>query len=720
MKDEDDRRDDGGSRPVNPAEIEKFKSEVKSICSSAQYTGWRRRKMAEDTRYCRWEGQASDGRKHQRNMERRPFPFEGASDGRVRTVDTVVNYLVAVLVNAAYRSQPRFSGMESSDEAWAGKMSTLLRYMLRNHMGSELRKQLTLLAQYILSDSPGAGVLQVYWDRQVALESRTITLADLAQQLFNALQGQVTMDDLRDLANMIADKEREDEAIELLGSMLPGLKERRLRNMVGELREDGQADFPIPYVAKNGPKACALRLFEDIFFNGDTIDDIQRAPMVMIPEWLEIEEAKAKVVDEKWDQKFVDALITHKGKDGFEGLYQNLINEGVEGDYSEAAYERVTERNKEKVQIIHVMFKEVNEDGVMGLYKTSFSVFVDNQTATDREILDTPGAMYPLFYFPREILTRRILDSRGLPETLMTHQNALKLLFDSVGDHCQLTTTPPIKVPRRRPNLSLVIGPLAQIKEERKGEIDYMNGPEYPRAADSHREEVRRQIGEYTGVPVSESGVAVANVLLQFAVDGFLDVWGDAVIFMLKLGQDYWSDEDIARIVGGAKGVRIIRTKQEISGQYDLTLTIDIRDMDTKFMMEKIKLIKEAVLPIDTEATVDRARLTQRIMEWIDPVMAEDVIRPVEVAQQSEIDDEQMNFVKIKSGIEPAMVTEGQNFQLRLQVLTNIIQRNPQAVEEMSENSRKILEQFIKYRQHMVTQQENAVIGRTGAARALG
>lgn len=717
-EDNEENRGDGGSEDVSDSLLDRLKKSITGICSAAQYTGWRRRQMAENVRYCRWAGMSADGRKHEEDLGEKPFPFEGASDGRVRTSDTVVNFLVAVLVNAATTARARFTGVESSDSAWAAKMTVFLRYLMRNFLKNGLRRELIKTAQFMLSDSPGASVMHVYWDRQVALESKTITVMDLVKELAAAMKGQLTEQQVADLADLIRNPEREEQAIQMLAAGLPHLKRARLKKMLAQLRESGEADYPQPRVVRNGPKQCALRIFEDIFFNSDVLDDIQRAPEIMIPEWLWPEEARAKGINEGWSEDFIEELLAQKGKDAFEGLYKNREDQGeIEGDYSEATYERIADSRKDQVQVVHAMFKEVNEDGMMGLYKVTFSAFT-NTVAKEKEILDTPGAQYPCFYFPREVLTRRILDSRGLPESLMTHQNALKGLFDSIGDICSLTL-PPVKVPRRRPNLQLVLGPLAQVKEDRPGEIEFMKLPNYPSAAESHREEIRRQIAEYTGVPISDKAGPMATPLLQFAVDGFLDVWGDCLMFMLKLCQAYWTDEEIQRIVGGKREVQVIRTKQELDQQYDLMLAVDVRDMDNAYLMEKVKNIKEMVLPMDTGSRVNRDLLVERIFEMIDPNLAEDVIESRESATSREVEDEELNFMKIKTGIQPPMITEGQNFPLRLQVIRNIMERNPEAYKEMGETSRAMLEQWMKYRQQMVQQMENATIGRTGARQVI-
>ena len=100
--------------------------------------------------------------------------------------------------------------------------------------------------------------------------------------------------------------------------------------------------------------------------------------------------------------------------------------------------------------------------------------------------------------------------------------------------------------------------------------------------------------------------------------------------------------------------------------------------------------------------------------------MAERAIVPVEAASAREAEDEEVQIAKIGAGIEPAMKEGGQDFRTRLMKLDEIVQSNPEVVERMSELSQKMLSARRKYLQHQVEQEQNAVIGRVGAAPVLG
>ena len=55
---------------------------------------------------------------------------------------------------------------------------------------------------------------------------------------------------LAELPEMVADKERADQAAELLMQFVPDLKKRRANRIVKELREDGETVFPEAYICR--------------------------------------------------------------------------------------------------------------------------------------------------------------------------------------------------------------------------------------------------------------------------------------------------------------------------------------------------------------------------------------------------------------------------------------------------------------------------------------
>jgi hypothetical protein len=313
------------------------------------------------------------------------------------------------------------------------------------------------------------------------------------------------------------------------------------------------------------------------------------------------------------------------------------------------------------------------------------------------------------------------VDSRSVPELVMTDQTALKHLSDSFNDNVQLSTLPPFEVPRSRAKARLVIGPLRQIKVDRKGEIAPMQMPSYPVGNDKQQAEVWKRVNNYFGRMAEEVPPLLTQLHQQGAVDDFIDNLLEAVDQTLALCQQFMTDEELQLVTGAQEPVPVARTVEEIQGRYNVQLEFNVALMDMALVKEMAAVIGELILPMDTLSTVQRDVLVQWLFSALNPNLAEAAIRPRENATQKEIDDEQSNFAKIAAGVEPQMVPEGQNYQLRLQVVEEILQRNPEAAEKLTPMSRKILEARVKHLRQQVEQtQINPIRGRALGKQVLG
>ena len=158
-------------------------------------------------------------------------------------------------------------------------------------------------------------------------------------------------------------------------------------------------------------------------------------------------------------------------------------------------------------------------------------------------------------------------------------------------------------------------------------------------------------------------------------------------------------------------------SREQIQGKYDLAVQFDARDLDAEKVSEKMNAISSMVLPLDTQATVDRSGLVRRLMEWIDPVGAEELVSTPRQVSARELEDEQGALAKIGSGIEPPLDPEGANAQMRLQIIQDSIMSNPNNAQryEQDEIYKGMIDARIAMWQQSLAQQENAQIGRVGA-----
>jgi len=709
----EETENDGAPQEIGEELLTELKNEIKDMARADDLDAAGRRTDSEDTRYCYWEGQSKDGRKHAEDMAgKEPFPFEGASDIRIRLADMIINERVMVLMQAVKRMTLQVTGMEISDMPKARKIETILKWLIKNMLGSKWRRELKRLFQYQEGDSPAGAVMQIYWDRQTGMEMQPVTIEMLTQWMMKTMQGRISEEDVVGFVDLLKNPMQEEQAQNILVMFAPHLTLKRAKQIVKELRETGEAQMPVPYVKINKPDIRALRLFRDIYFPKDTTD-FQRARMIAIPEWLSEAELKERIVTQGYDEDFVDKALGHAGKSAFAA--ENEVQR-VTSDSTSAAGTDI-EANAKRYEIITIYRRAVTDDNVMSVRVCVLHNEVDVLAKPEEPLLYKHGE-YPGVFFGRETLTDCLLDSRGVAELAVTEQSMQKVMADAGNDSAQLNTVPPIFTPHNRPQAALVIGPLAQIKRRKTTDYETMKVGEYPRAARDMLAESRRRVDEYFG-RISELVSPQLNVLhMQDMVDDALTNLKEVVMQMWQLILQYMDDETLQRIVGGS-GLEIDRSREEIQGKFDLAFEFDVRELDAEFLFKLAESMSRMILPMDTRATVQREKLVHALFHMINPTLAEATLQPVEAVDQKEIAEEEINFTKIAAGIEPQF-SEAQNHQLRLQVLQGILKRNPAALEKMDEVSKEILSARVKHLQFQLQQQQNAMIGRQGASPALG
>jgi hypothetical protein len=708
--------DEGGSASVSVEDLEKFKKEIDYLIADNNKEFAERRLDAADIRFCRWEGQSPDGLKHADALNgETPFPFEGARDSRVRSADQICNERMLVLVAAALGAALNVKPMEMADAQFAGRMNTLLRWVLFNQMGSRYLREIMRLCQFFIGDSPGGSILGVWWCKENALRNETLTLESFAERAVEKMQ--VPPEQLVEFQAMFQammdDPELEAPATDLLKTILPNLSAKTARRIIGDLRDEGTSVFPMPYERVNGPELCAYRLFTDIFFPVNTRDP-QKARCYFVREWLSEVELKERQVSYGYAPEFVEALMQHEGKTAFT-LY--------EPDYIGDATSRFTTTHTEighegEYEVIRAVYRAVNEDNVPGIYTISFSKFIE-EPATDRELLPYLHGEYPFIWFSNEILTGRLIDTRGVPELEQTSQQIEKQGFDSFCDNASLAALPMITVPRRRANLAVTIGPLRIIKEDRPDEVNWKPVPPYPATVEKMLLLLNQRRDEYWGRISAGVPAALTQLHQQGAVNLFLASLKDALKQLLQLCQQYMTDEEVARVTG-TDGQPIAKSAEEIQGAFDIDLSFSTIGLNPETLVMIAEVVAKLIAPLDTMSTIQRDKLTFWLLNMLNPNLAENVWRPAEVADGNEMKDESVNFARIAAGDEPLMQADGQNFALRLNVLQSIIQKNPEAAAKLSPKSREILTKRMEHLSNQVEQQQNAVIGARVGQSALG
>lgn len=707
---------DGGTAAVSEETLQTLKTQTADLAMEASEYVTGDRQDSIDTRFCHWDGQSSDGRKHKNDLGEDPLPFEGASDSRIRLADQIVNEHVDEYLNAVQRVVPQVKGMEGTDGARAAKMRTLLRYYITAKW-KDYDRQLELAAQYLEGDSPGVAIMGVYWKRERALRNSTVTPEDIALIYMNSMQeaGQQMDEGMVDyLMEILGDEAFSDELAGIVNAIHPQMKMSRVNKVVKALYTEGEAEFPEPYMRVNMPVMEAHRPFEDIFIPLNTTS-LQSARVIVKRDWYSRAGILERAGVDGWSAAFVGELIGD-GTEGDKGFISQTAFDDS-NDESDLGKELSTGEGRfvGMYEILTAYRREVNDDGIPGVYVYKYSYFTE-KPAKDRELLGYAHGDYPFVWFAREQLNKILLDSRGVPEIAHTAQNSLKLHNDALEDHVQVNTNPPAKVPPGRKRMQITLQPFGQIEAGRRDDIEWMSPPAYPKAAESQRDEVKMYMNEYFGRQSATVTPEQSLAAQQARVNKFLGSLTKCLMMVVQLAQQFLDDEEVARIVGG-NGLPIARSVEEIAGEYDLELSYDVRDMDMEYLKKKADLFLTCVRPLDQRQTLQYDTIVKRIFESIDPNWAEEAVIEPQMADMRERVEESDDFVKMLNGVRPERPEEGQNHALRLQVLEELIQtrmQNPAAFGQVPPAAQALIQEQVQYRQFQVQQRQNAETGRKG------
>lgn len=688
--------------------LEQLREEFDYTLNERDSSLFTRARLNRETRDCVWAGQSADGRKWTpRAGEDQVFPWPGASDARVPLVDKYIIKHVALLLRLDSMMRVKVNATEVNDEAWANRMTAFLRWMKTTQM-TERRAENELLANYVLER--GLGVMSTVWCKKRQLAYETVDKEDLLTQA--ALQLQSGNERFADLPGMLLDAAFETEAAELLAQLYPDVPAGRLAKVVAEVRATGSARFPRPAVTMNRPRVIARCPNEDIFISPDA-SSMEEASAFEV-EVMREAKFRSYALDYGWDKAWTEEVLeTQQGNVDFGGLQFNLrLNSQVR----RITPNRGSGDSRKLFLVVHAYRRLTDAEGVPGIF---YTVFHPNLSASagKHELLNYDHGQLPHTLFVRERRSRRPDDSRGYGEIATTFQAQVKSEWDSRIDRSSIATLPPsYHPPGQAPDRW---GPGVQVPTMSPTGYGFMDTPKYDRGSQDVEESVRLFSDDYFGFAREEADLVDAQTLKQKLADDWMEGHTRVDTQILQLCQQFMPDTFYYRVVGSAQGKPIQSSREEIQGQFDISIGYAIENLDLEMKKQKLELMNTAVA-MDTNGNTDRDEAMIVAFEMIDPNLGERLVKPKEHATLAEIEDEQRVFVQLMSGV-PAVVKPGQAYQLRLQVLTDTFKQNAEAQAKYRENpqAREAFDQRVKDLQQAFQNQPggpNAVIGRGGPA----
>jgi len=658
----------------------------------------------DDVRYCRWDGQSDDGKKHSdvRGDGNPAMPWEGASDVRVRLVDRTINDLCALLITAFQRSTLRVSGVTVEDGGPAAASANLMRWMLENRYGREMYTEAYLGAQYALTY--GWTVFHVTWDQQSAIRRQKVSMDDL-KAIEEMSKQQDPTGILANITQMIMSGENDDYLAHSLMQMMENIKPSDALKMIRDLRDRGEAEIEEPYVFKNAPCVTALKPYDEITFPQETTD-LQRARVIFRRTFLTEVELRSMAVNDNWDKEFVEAAAAQLGK---ASMYNDPSLTPVTNVLTTNVW-----RGRNMIEIVYAYARQINKDGIPAIYYTVFSPQVGDKLYAKHEILDYYHGRYPFVGWSQEITRRPIMESRGIPEISRTDQDEIKAQHDSLRDRTAIETIPPMKVAKRIGALNR-IGPAVILPVTTKDDYTFLEPPAgNPQMAFSMIERVEAQHAAYYGLTSKYVEDVRSQLIQQTKVNGWLMAWTEIYQQVFSLALQYLSSDEKIRITGSDLPARAT----DIHGGFDFVVKFDVREVDTNLVMEKLDAITKFAIPLDQSGIVDRSKLLKVIMEAISPDAAKELIVANEQASQKMFRDVQTDIGLMLLGNSPQLVENDPSAPTKLQLAQQILQQNPKAQQALQGDQifQQLFQTYVQNLSMSVQQAQNKETGRTGVA----
>jgi hypothetical protein len=650
-----------------------------------------------NTRYCVWPGQSEDGRKHAGAMGRQPWPWDGAADTRVRLADNIIRDHCAILTNAFFKSRVQIQPVESMDIDKRTAAEAVLKWLLFQHCLDDLRREVRLAAEF--RETYGLAIMAVDWQQTTRTEIKRFTIEE-AQMMVQESQDP----NLAALLEIVMDPLQEETAAELLGQVVPELGKV---SKVRALRDKGEVEWESPYIFESKPVWTALEAWEDVIFPIQTFS-LQRAAFVARRELLNEVELRERAAVEGWDEDWVEEAVKHKGQ--LKRIHLNLHRTD----------QFLFEQLRDLIEIWHVFRKENDpKTDAIRVTRSVISYHIPDKAAV-HELLPYAHGMYPFVEMPRERSTRPLLESRGIPELVQTAQEEIKIQRDYRADRASISILPPVRVPANRGKFDLVLGPGVQVPERRPGEIGWMDPPRPDAGSIEVENATRFDVNNYFGRMADGVPPQMSMIHTQEMIDSYLLDMKLCVIQTMALAQQYMTPEEVSRVTGNAS-LAFSASPQDIRGRFDITAEFDARLLDSEALGAKLDYLAKVLVPLDSFGVIDRAGLVKYMFQAVDPNMAAMLVQDIGAATQQEIEDEQGAFAKIAAGTEPPMKEGGQNAQVRLQTLQQIIQSNPAVSQRYQQDEifRRMLDARMQAFNFQLQQSQNAVIGRVGAQPAL-
>ena len=635
-----------------------------------------------DNRRNYWAGKSRDHRKHGSDA----FPWEGASDMEAHVIDERIQRLVALVISSLNKANVSAFPVEVTDIARSKIVGSFLKWMISSGYIDRFEKEMELGANYLLER--GILITHVGWQREDRKFLQKLDIVQIAQMS-------------PEIAEAIQDGKQEMALVALLQQTFEGLSEKRAIKALADLKDKGEAELPIVKRTVNAPEVRTLAPDFDFFFP-PYVTDPQKAPYCFWRNFYTPQELEQKVLTDGWDARFVEEMIeNYRGVDVLdiekqqEGRRSNLIQ-----DYGYEA--------EELIELIYGYQRLIDpEDGSEGIYFTvfhkQFSGDDDVPAYAIHELLNGYED-YPIVVTKFSEDSKRLYDTMTAPDLLRGIQNQVKVERDSRVDRNSLATLPPIIHPVGQAPTDY--GPGRYIPYRRKGDLDFGPTPPPPTGSIEIEQTLQEQADRLIGLDESP----ISQLKLQFLVNKFLKHSADVIKLAYKCFQRFGPDSVFFRVTGSPDPQTF--GKGNPDENFDVTISYDVLNTDPETQEKKLAQI-QALTALDRNGRINVDNLLTVIANSVDPVLADQILQPVEDSMQQVVKQVTDDLSKIFAGIEmPARPNGGQIAMQVIQQYTSQPDIQQRASQDEAFAAR--LEKYIGQYTFMMQQQQNAQVGRIG------
>lgn len=708
---------------LGAVEIAALIADMKAELQAAAALGYfDRMELNHDTRFAWWPGQSDDGRKWShperygrlspgQEPTRKVFPWEGASDARVRLVDGVIrehNMLKQLAVDRRQqRIGPRNLSPDEDPQAKAALWGQVAEYyedLTKHEARRETRRWADIGHEY------GNGILFAGWKVEMQTVTKTINaevLTQIVQQAAldvaeqqSALEWEagggdpqeapeleaeqqflISQDAEMKLQDMILDDEQREVLVAKLLQVDPEMPKDEARRVARELKFGEAVEYVAVTTGEQLPERRALTFGIDVFFPALTTT-MKKARWVCMPEWVSDVMLRERINNPKepYDEAWVEEVLQQPGKALDLALLGNgttcqqvpwiLSGGGVRCGVNITDLEKL---NTCMFQILHVYYVASAVGNVPALYHTVLHGYVPDK-AGYHECCEHYHARMPFFETLTDPEAPYILASEGYGEKSLTDQAEVKTQRDSRSDDASLRIKPPLEVPFNqskrvnwRPGEQIAIRSTAGM-----GVIRPMTPGSDARGSQEIESTTRNSFNEYwfRGTTVDPD---MKNAYRQLLVSDFLHDLAAVKLCEFQLIQQFAPEDIKASFVGGLP-VSLSATREEIQGRVGIELDYDVNELDPD---RAEKTIKSVVLlrQLDPENNLNFNPLLKACVSYLLPAHYKTLVSDPNKRQAEETKDEQGINGEILSGTqfdEEGSYVPGTNHNLRLQVMQRI------------------------------------------------